>query len=293
VTSYQETTDSPEFDEFFRHGDEQASRADSLHPVVEDGGDGAIDDEPRRVLVRTPEQVARRAKFIRLVSATMACLSIGTIGAFAHQAMAGHAHGPGSVFGPVVGEAKAVERPERRQVGELALTASPVAVAPSNVALQANPPQPVDQAGGSKVPAVVVHPDESRAQESVAAQQVVHAPAPDIAAIGAPEVKPSAKDESRAPEVKPSAKDESRAPEVKPSAKDESGRAKATTSPVAKAASVGAKVAKKSATDSTRDAPRPIAPATREKAAPARVVAAQPTTPKSESYHPPTASFAD
>lgn len=85
MESKHEFIDNPEFDEFFRRGEELGRGADTLQPVA----GAAHQEELQGEFTRTPAQVQRRARFVKFVSATMVCLSIGSAGAFAHKAAQG------------------------------------------------------------------------------------------------------------------------------------------------------------------------------------------------------------
>lgn len=78
--------DSPEFDEFFRRGDEFTHASDTIQPVVDATGH---EEDLNDATLRTPAQRERRARFIKVVSATMAFFTIGSAGAFVYRASSG------------------------------------------------------------------------------------------------------------------------------------------------------------------------------------------------------------
>lgn len=80
MTSKPLFTDNLEFEAFFQKGDEQSRAGDSLQPFT------AIESEvaPETRQVRTPAQRERRARLVKFVSFTMACLTIGSVGATLH-----------------------------------------------------------------------------------------------------------------------------------------------------------------------------------------------------------------
>jgi hypothetical protein len=81
VKTSQPFLDSAEFDAFFLQGDDPNRVSDSLQPVVD--APGPREPSEADFIIRTPAQVARRARYVRLVSRSMAVLSIGLVGLFA------------------------------------------------------------------------------------------------------------------------------------------------------------------------------------------------------------------
>jgi hypothetical protein len=146
VKSNHKFIDSPEFDEFFRRGDEPAPAADSLQPMI-DFGNGEESDRER---LRTPAQRERRAKFIRLVSVTMAFLSVGSAGAFTYKAM--HLRTQKLAFVDALAAQPAVQPPAIRASDptlpaspEIGNGALPIAQPPTTAAEPAAPTPPATQ----------------------------------------------------------------------------------------------------------------------------------------------------
>ncbi|HEY5957170.1 MAG TPA: hypothetical protein VIV60_11475 [Polyangiaceae bacterium] len=93
--------ESAEFDEFFRQGDEPAPACDSIQPVV--GNALVAEESPPDFAIRTPAQRARRARFVRIVSVTMAVLSSASMVAFAVKLWPASGHSRPSVVAANLG----------------------------------------------------------------------------------------------------------------------------------------------------------------------------------------------
>ncbi len=255
--------DSPEFDDFFRRGDEPAHGPDTLQPVV----DIAHEDEADRQALRTPAQVARRAKFIKLVSLTMAFLTLGSASAFTYKAVQGHRPTVSFSARSVVqmGSDSAVAA---QALHEVAHPSSPVAEPIAAVA-EAIPVRP-------SLPAVsepeqtsdgILKPD-SRAHEPKAPEPVVAKEPPKAAsAASAPAV---AAANSTAVSQKS---------EAKPSAAKSQGSAKSVVAVPLVVAKPAVKVA-----SPVSGRARSVAP---------KLTVVKKVGPKPADYRPPTASFSD
>jgi len=280
VKAKQKFSDSPEFDEFFRRGDEPVHGFDTLQPIC----DLAIDDDPSSRTLRTPEQVERRARYIKLVSVTMACLSVGSIGAFAYKAM--HEQRQASTFAlqmPAARHAQAViqvpdaiRSPDAMQAIPTQAFAAPVVPAdeplPAQVVQQ--PSQPEAKLSESIGPASRMAEQQVRADKSE----------PPIPGIAVPT------------EALPAA------PAVPESRAAKSAQIHAKLAPansnVSKPASVASpalvlnhsvKVASLTSVEAKPSSSKPAAAkASLAKASLAKQVGAKPAD-----YHPPTASFSD
>lgn len=74
-----QSTEQAALVDFFSRGDAYAATANSLEPPMrEDFSDLGASDGDVRLFLRTPEQEARRRKFIRLVSGVVTALAVGT-----------------------------------------------------------------------------------------------------------------------------------------------------------------------------------------------------------------------
>lgn len=85
--------DTPEFDEFFRRGEESTQGADSLQPVADLGSDVDISSDADLTdhFARTPAQIERRARFVKYVSRSMVLLTLCLACTFTYKALQGDA----------------------------------------------------------------------------------------------------------------------------------------------------------------------------------------------------------
>jgi hypothetical protein len=265
-------TDSPEFDDFFRRGDQPAHGPNTLQLVVE----MAHDEEVDRQALRTPAQVARRAKFIKLVSVTMACLTVSAVSAFTYKALQGHkpttSRAMNSVMQQSSGSAIAAQA-----LQQVALPSAPVA----------DPIQVVAQAVPVRPPVPLVSEPEQKS-EGVSAQT----------AHGIEPMTPEpvvAKESTRTASMAVVAAKSAPAP-AKSAAKLAAARSLVATKPSVAAVPIPAKpaVAAKPAIKVTSSAISSASPVSGwARSAPPKVAVAKKAGSKPADYRPPTASFSD
>jgi hypothetical protein len=287
VKSEHKFIDSPEFDEFFRRGDETIHGGDTLQPVA----DSVHDDEPESDFVRTPAQRERRARFIKLVSVTMALLTVGSASAFTYKAMQGHRHASQSVAALAAAAPRLVDvvptKPQfQNPVALLAPNSNPVAT-PMVRELQ-TPPAPELAAAAPKAltEAKVAEIPRDAPRAAVPTGQQSGQTEPRVQNIGSPVTS------SHGMKVPTAATNPADAKTVV--AVQASAQKPASLMPNAKPVTTAVAVPTKSAVSGAiRTASRAGVSGVHARAQLPRLAVSRTVGPKPEGYHPPTASFSD
>jgi hypothetical protein len=265
-------------DEFFRRGDDYSSTPNSLEPPMGvDIAGGDIDPSHGDRALRSPEQMARRAKYIRYVSATMGVLVTGLVLVFANQALARHRStaresGDFAAMAPLAANPSVVERNFQSGVSgaqQQPFRADSVSASETHAHV-APPPQEV---------AVAARPVEAATERALAASESGSAPA-------AAETHPS-------PVVEADSKPERQiVPSSAARANSAPAEVKAALMPRLAAGATKTDVSRAKSPSAARGEPRLVA-----RASVARTPLAKTSdhlaTAKPSDYKPPTASFSD
>jgi len=274
----EEQADFAELDEFFRRGDDYSSTPNSLEPPMGvDIAGGDIDPSHGDRALRSPEQMARRAKYIRYVSATMGVLVTGLVLVFANQALARHrltAHESDDLaaMAPLAANPSLVER--NSQSGVSGAQQQPFrvnSVSASETHAQGAPPQ--------QEVAVAARPVEAATERALAVSESGSAPV-------AAETHPS-------PVVEADSKPEKQLlPSSAAQVNSAPAQVEAVLTPRLAAGSTKTEVSRAKAPSAARSAHRLVARVSVAKTPPVKT-SDHLATAKPSDYKPPTASFSD
>lgn len=274
VNANEKLVDSPELDDFFRRGDPSTQGTDSLQPIGDFG-----DEEPLGDVLRTPAQIERRAKFVRLVSVAMACMTLGSIGAFSYKAIQ-------------VREKERISAADSMAPG-LARSLSPQE---SQQSRQAQPLQRSEATGEASELSIESTPEIAAPVEPLEvppAMPSTHPPEPDstLAKGGAPTPSTRGAAASRQSPVPIRTAPATRSVAVR-AAKPAIATVTSATSPVVNAEIKAVPIADVSSAAAAARRSSQAVPA-RTKSGKTSTASAKPVGPRPDDYHPPTASFSD
>jgi hypothetical protein len=156
-----DVSDLAEVDDFFRRGEQISAMAHSLEPPMGlDIEDANVDDGFIHHVSRTPEQRARRQRFIRYVSVSMGGLVLGLVLVFAKQTLVGKSW---STNGLRVAVASAIEIPRLQPKSVDGAVQPPDAIQPSSSHCSVQPTELPTQSKVTLVVDTVVPVDEPKA----------------------------------------------------------------------------------------------------------------------------------